>query len=205
LLPPYPWLPLRLAGPQALSVDEHLHAGWQCMRGCSTIKQTALPYAMTLVSPPAARCSMGSPSWRPPLQPGPRLSYHLPLAPRRRCLPPCLQGFERARHPRLTLMHGAAQTPAPHAPLPPHLPLSPACRQMCTGFIEVALILLPVGFIGRHYHPFVSSQSNPTTPQQRAVGVAMLIGLYLIINLLLLGADEVRSSMQNCNIKSPPV
>ena len=44
---------------QALSVDAHIREGWQCVRTCSTIKQTALPYALTLVRV-CARCLL----WR---------------------------------------------------------------------------------------------------------------------------------------------
>jgi hypothetical protein len=59
---------------------------------------------------------------------------------------------------------------------------------MCTGFIEIALIVLPVGFIGRHYH---SSGLPELETHQRAAGILLLLGLYLITNLLLLGGDEV--------------
>jgi hypothetical protein len=58
---------------------------------------------------------------------------------------------------------------------------------MCTGFIEIALIILPVGFIGRHYHRL----SPDLTLHQRVSGVVLLLGLYVVTNLLLLGADQV--------------
>ena len=40
---------MKLPTDQALSVDAHIREGWRCVRACSTIKQTALPYALTLV------------------------------------------------------------------------------------------------------------------------------------------------------------
>jgi len=40
---------MKLPTDQGLSVDAHMREGWQCVRSCSTIKQTALPYALTLV------------------------------------------------------------------------------------------------------------------------------------------------------------
>jgi hypothetical protein len=63
---------------------------------------------------------------------------------------------------------------------------------MCTGFIQIALILLPIGFVGRHYHLLATADAaHPASVSQRAVSVAILLGLYLVINLLLLGCDEV--------------
>jgi predicted membrane chloride channel (bestrophin family) len=97
---------------QGLSIDAHMREGWQCVRTCSTIKQTALPYALTL---------------------------------------------------------------------------------MCTGFIEIELVLLPIGLIGSPY----SISADNFTRSQRATGIMLLLGLYMIINLLLLGADEVASQMED--------
>lgn len=56
---------------QAMSVDAHIREGWQCVRTCSTIKQTALPYALTLVGGP------GSGQTRGPIRP---VSMRLPSA-----------------------------------------------------------------------------------------------------------------------------
>lgn len=64
---------------------------------------------------------------------------------------------------------------------------------MCTGFIEIALVLLPIGFIGRPYHQQLQQLATP----QRMVGVLLLIMLYLITNLLLLGGDEVACQMED--------
>lgn len=59
---------------------------------------------------------------------------------------------------------------------------------MCTGFIEIALILLPIGFIGRPYHNLAE---DTLMRGQRVTGIMLLLGLYIITNLLLLGGDEV--------------
>jgi len=64
---------------------------------------------------------------------------------------------------------------------------------MCTGFIEIALILLPIGFIGRPYH----SLSPDLSQEQRLTGMLLLLGLYMITNLLLLGGDEVACQMED--------
>jgi hypothetical protein len=61
---------------------------------------------------------------------------------------------------------------------------------MCTGFIEIALMILPIGFIGRHYHRL----SPNLTLHQRISGVVLLLGLYVVTNLLLLGADQARAA-----------
>ncbi|KAI8471691.1 MAG: hypothetical protein J3K34DRAFT_458208 [Monoraphidium minutum] len=105
---------MKLPTDQAISVDLHLREGWQCVRTCSTIKQTALPYALTL---------------------------------------------------------------------------------MCTGFLETALLLLPIGFIGRPYHAL--SGSGSWTSTQRASGALLLLGLYIVTNLLLLGGDEVACQLED--------
>lgn len=62
---------------------------------------------------------------------------------------------------------------------------------MCTGFIEIALILLPIGFIGRPYH---NMPEDVLARSQRVTGILLLLGLYIITNLLLLGGDEVRAT-----------
>jgi hypothetical protein len=140
-----------------------MREGWQCVRTCSTIKQTALPYALTLVS--------GSLTLRPVLA-----AINPPPSQPPLC---CYHPSPTARQPSSTLAPPQPPPPPANAPDPPN--------QMCTGFIEVALIILPIGFIGRHYH----SLSPNLSVQQRAVGVVLLLGLYLITNLLLLGGDEV--------------
>ncbi|GBF91007.1 hypothetical protein Rsub_03862 [Raphidocelis subcapitata] len=103
---------MKLPTDQAISVDGYFREGFQNVRVCSTIKQTALPYALTL---------------------------------------------------------------------------------MCTGFIEIALMILPIGFIGRHYHRL----SPNLTLHQRISGVVLLLGLYVVTNLLLLGADQVACQLED--------
>jgi len=152
---------MKLPMEQFLSVDAHMREGWQCVRSCSTIKQTALPYALTLVR-----------SWLVQLK-------ELGDAA-------CLQSS-----------HSATIAIPPPPPLPTNPPRfnhqNAPTHQMCTGFIEISLIILPAGFIGSPYLKLGPAVSL----KERLSGFALMLLLYLIVNLLLLGADEVASQMED--------